>query len=242
MNENVAQWPMTRTVNLLPETLDLIQSAAALESLSVQIDTAEQRVIAADQLGRVKGLAKAIEEARKAMKKPFDDAAKEVQAFFTPRIDALAATETAIKRGMLKFDDEQARIAREAAAKEAERVRKEQEALAAKAAKLEASGKTEQADAMRENAAAIVAAPVAVAEPVSTAGTSKRTIYSAKVTDLMALVKAVADGRAPLNVLAPDQKVLDGMARALKDAFKGQYPGVELVTEVSIAQRASNPF
>lgn len=236
------QWPMTRTVSLLPETLDLIQRAAALESLSVQIDTADQRVVAADQLAKIKGLFKAIDEKRAEMKRPFDEGSREVQAFFKPRLDALTTTEGAIKRAMIKFDDEQERIARENAAKEAERVRKEQEALVAKAEKLEARGKSEQAEAVRENAAAIVTAPVAVAEPIKTAGTSWRVTYSAKVTDLSALVKAVAEGRVPLNVLAPDQKVLDGMAKALKESFKGMYPGVELVSEAGLSQRAANPF
>lgn len=237
-------FPLNLSVNLLPKTIELIHDAAEFKVRAdgVKLVTAEDRVIAADQLGKIKGLAKELDEKRKEMKAPVDEAAKEIQAYFKPYIDQLATVEAQLKRGMIAFDEEQERVQRALTAKAAEDARKAQETALAKADKLEEKGKVEQADALRENAATIVAAPVAVAAPIKTSGTSTRTIYSAKVTDMTALIKAVADGKLPETVLMPNQKILDGMATALKESFKGMYPGVDLVTEKSLSQRSKSPF
>ena len=89
---------------------------------------------------------------------------------------------------------------------------------------------------MLKGQAATVAPPPAVSqEPPKIAGISTRTTYSAEVTDLMALVKAVAAGAVPLVVLQADMKVLNAQAKALKEHLV--YPGVKVVSSSSIAAR-----
>lgn len=256
-----------KTVTLLPATVKLITDAHQFGAKSITIADAQSRVIAAEQLSKIKGWWNSIEAERKAAKEPFDTEAKRVQDYFKPALDTLTTVEGAIKKAIIAFDEEQERLRRLAEAKAEEDARKTREALSEKAEKLDAKGKVEQAEAVRENAATIVAAPVAVIAhaPIKTKGTGTRTNYSAEVMDLMELVLGVAaielqkrsagdpaklmqiiQGYARFNTNAAfvqaDQKALDGMAKALKESFNNMYPGVQLKTEKSLSQRAANPF
>lgn len=73
--------------------------------------------------------------------------------------------------------------------------------------------------------AAMVFSPP-VQEPPKAEGISYRDIWSAHVTNLSVLIQAVASGQAPRNTVMENQKVLDGLARTLKEAFS--LPGVEV--------------
>ncbi|HEY8516975.1 MAG TPA: hypothetical protein VIS07_15810 [Candidatus Binatia bacterium] len=53
--------------------------------------------------------------------------------------------------------------------------------------------------------------------------------WRAEVVDLASLVKAVATGAAPLEVLQPNQQFLDGLAAREKDALS--LPGVRATQE-----------
>jgi len=57
-------------------------------------------------------------------------------------------------------------------------------------------------------------------------GSVSKFTYSVKVTNPMALIKAVAEGRAPMQALEINQSWLNGQARAYKDAYS--MPGTEL--------------
>ncbi len=78
--------------------------------------------------------------------------------------------------------------------------------------------------------------PLAPAAPPRVAGISHRPTYSAEVTDIVALCQAVVDGKVAKNAVMPNQKVLDGLARALKGELK--IPGVKLVEGKSTAAKA----
>lgn len=148
---------------------------------------------------------------------------------------------------------EQAKLREQAAAAEAkakaesERLRKEAEEAAAagraeEAAKLAAKAQTAEdkgaakAEGLKDRAD-LVPTPVIASNTPVVSGISTRKTYAAKVTDKMALIKAVAEGRAPDNVLEANQTVLNALARSMKEGFS--YPGVELVTETGIASKAS---
>lgn len=60
--------------------------------------------------------------------------------------------------------------------------------------------------------------------PMKVGGIGFATRWSAEVVDLMALVKAVAAGRAPIQCLQADMVFLNRQAVAMRDAL--QYPGV----------------
>ena len=65
-------------------------------------------------------------------------------------------------------------------------------------------------------------------------GISERTSYSAQVTDLRQLVRAVADGQAPLECLQADDKFLGAQARALRRIGE-LYPGVHVAVQRTLA-------
>ena len=79
--------------------------------------------------------------------------------------------------------------------------------------------------------------PVVAATPAApkVSGLSFRETYKAEVTDMRALVQAVASGAQPITLLQANQTALDGMARALKEALA--IPGVRLVKDRIAASR-----
>jgi hypothetical protein len=168
----------------------------------------------------------------------------------------------AYSRAMGAYEQAQARLRQEAAereqrerqrleAEERQRVAKEQQRLLAdaeeqrltEAALAEARGDTETAERLIE---APIPVPVVLARPVfvpvapappkpAAAGLSFRDNYSAKITNLMALVQAVAKGAQPITLVEPNMPALNQMARALKDAMN--IPGVEAKNERLAAQK-----
>jgi hypothetical protein len=136
------------------------------------------------------------------------------------------------------------KAAEESARKAAEEARKEAEALAAAAAEAEAKGDILGAqEAAQEAIAAAQAAesithmaPVPVAAPAKLAGVSTREDWKAEVTDLLALVKAVAAGEASIELLEANQKVINQRAKALKAEFK--VPGIRAYVVETVSARA----
>ena len=129
--------------------------------------------------------------------------------------------------GMKAWQDEQERARRaEQARAEAEARRIAEEAALAKAVALEQSGNKAAAEA-------VIAAPVetpSVFVPKTTPGgygQFTRKNWGAEVFDLMALVKAVAEGKAPIQAIEANQVYLNAQARALKGVMN--IPGVKAV-------------
>lgn len=65
------------------------------------------------------------------------------------------------------------------------------------------------------------------------AGVSLRETWRAEVVDFMALVKAVAAGKAPESYLLPNDQLLNQQARSLKDELR--LPGVKVFKETGVA-------
>lgn len=149
--------------------------------------------------------------------------------------------------------------ARLAAIAEAERVRSEEAAAelhrkadeaaaagrAAEAAKLtsQASAKIDagiaKVEALSEEAANVVAAPVAVTTAVApkVAGISTKQVWKARIVDLPALVKFVAANPQFANLLEPNITAINGLAKSLKDQMN--VDGVEAYPEAQISSRAA---
>lgn len=248
---------------LLPETITLLQNAPSMLRQAQAITIADDSAldVAADQLQRIKGAMKSIDDQRKAVTAPIDAAKKKVMDYVKGPLESLTSAETLLKNAIIRYQDEQEQKRLIAEAKAAEEARKESEKLQAKAEKLEASGKVEQAEALRENAAMQVAAPSPIVSAPKVSGVSTRKTYAAEVTDLMALCKSVAAqallmeamgdpaklleivkgyaaSNTPIQALAPDQKFLDSQAKAFKEAFA--YPGCRLVTDKIMAARSKS--
>lgn len=244
MQEQENQFPKIVKVNLLPETIALIQQAGELSTSAklITIETPEQYQVAASEMAKIKGLFKHLDADRKSNTKPIDDLKSEVMEFYRPMLDSLNAAEALVKKAMITFDQEQEKARRIAEAAAAEKARKEQEKLNARAAKAEEKGQVEKAAALQEQAATVIAMPVHVAAAPKVSGVSTRTNYSAEVTDLRALLQAVIDGKAPINAVCADMKFLNAQAKALKDNFEGMYAGCKLLTDTSLSSRSANPF
>jgi hypothetical protein len=219
-----------------PESARLDEEQSRVTSLvervgGVQIDTAEQNAAAAVMLGEIKGRAKDMDTLRRSMTRPLDDAKRRIMDLFRPIEQQLADAEQHIKGQMLAFArQEQRRLDAERAAADAERQR-----LTAEAIKAAEEGRYTDAVVAAEEYQAVPEPPRA---PARAAGTSIVPTYRAEVTDLAALVLAVASGAAPLSMVRADESALGAYARATKQ--EGEvFPGVRFYREDSVRAQAA---
>ena len=98
----------------------------------------------------------------------------------------------------------------------------------------EARGDMAGADAAM-NGRGVVAVTVPSAAP-KVAGIAPRDIWSAEVTDKLLLIKAVAEGKAPADLVDVNQSVANQMARALKTSLC--YPGLKPICVKTVAAGA----
>lgn len=71
-------------------------------------------------------------------------------------------------------------------------------------------------------------------------GIAKRKTFKALTNDLMALVKAIAEGKAPIDCVVPNEKFLCEQARAMKKENNEEiFPGVISECNVIISSKAS---
>ena len=73
--------------------------------------------------------------------------------------------------------------------------------------------------------------------PAKVSGVSFRETWTAEVTDFRALVKAVAEGRAPLSLVQADESALGQYARSTRGTQK--VPGVRFFPKTTTAVRAA---
>ena len=223
-----------------PKASALTQSAERVLAVakSISVDSNEMAEIAAAELTTIKGRVKELDEERKRITKPMDDAKKAVMDIYKPAIEKLGQAETVLKAAITSFQNEQRRLADLAAAEEARKAREEAEKMQAKAEKLEAKGKTEEADALRNVAAMTVAAPRTVAAPTKLAGVSTRKVWKANVTDRAAAIKALADNPAYQHLLTIDEAALNKLAAAMKNP-NSPIPGVVFYEDFVMSARAA---
>lgn len=229
------------------------------------IDSHTMFELASDDLKQVKALQKEVEEKRTSITGPLNQAVKAVNDLFRAPKEFLDKAESTLKRSMVTWTTEQERLAAEARAKaeaearaererlaklereQAEAARKAQEeaaaaaaagdAEAAAAAHAAAEAATQQA-AIAAMTAQVVTVVPEVEQAAKVSGISGRTTYAAQIDNLLELVKAVAEGKAPIEAIQADTKFLNAQARAFKK--QGQlYPGVSAIAERSIAARAA---
>ncbi len=74
--------------------------------------------------------------------------------------------------------------------------------------------------------------------PTKTKSTGKTVTYTAQVDDLFALVKAIAEGKAPIRCIQANIEFLDHSARLLERSDQ-LFPGVQSIASHSIAARAA---
>lgn len=199
------------------------------------IDSDAMLEIAGEELKAIKAKAKELEERRKAITVPMDNAKKKVMDLFREPLAMLEQAEGILKKAILAYQQEQRRLAEEASriAEEAaalERKRVQEEAMAAAKA-----GDAEGAAEMLMAAEMSVATPVAAQQKVD--GISTRTIWSAEVTDKVAYIQYALAHPELLDTIVVDMKPLNKMAGALKE--KLNIPGIKPVATETISARAA---
>jgi len=156
------------------------------------------------------------------------------------------------ERQRLEAQEREAAAAAMAARREAERKIQEAEAAARagdddKAEELQQQAESQAANAeaaqaraatIAQEAAVVTVAPPTLAVVPKLAGVSGRMTYSAHVEDLQLLVKAIAEGKAPIEAIQPNTVFLGQQARAFKRAG-ALYPGVTVTAESALSVRAA---
>jgi len=204
---------------------------------SLVIDSPEGYSYAAQLLTGIKALLKEIEVSCGPVVKAALDAHRAALKQRRQLEDPLLNAEKTIKTMMAEYFRNQAAKRREDHEKKLQawldRARAQR---AAEVASLEAAGD-------HELAVATAAAPLAPQEldgdesVPTTTGIAVRKIYRAEVSDFAVLVRSVHEGRCPLKCLKPDMTVLNTFARAMGQTLN--WPGVQVVEDVSISARAS---
>jgi hypothetical protein len=192
----------------------------------------EEFVGANAELQSIKKKSKEIEAKRQELKAPILEAGRKVDDLFKPALAVLAAAEEAIKKQMIAYQREQERIRKEAEDKA--RIELER----AERARMKAIEKGDVTKVAKlEERVASIAATVADSPPLTKVrGFSITEIWNAQVVDFMALVKAVAAGKQPIELLLPNEKALDDLAKAHTTNLS--IPGVLAVKRDSAASRA----
>jgi len=185
---------------------------------------------ASDLVKFIKTLYKKAEDERTSLVKPFNDGVKAINARFKTYTDPLAQAETKVKKEILSYEQEKARLRRE----EAERVAKEEaEKALALAAQQEQAGNIKEAEATFMHAAEVELSPVvqSVVAPIRGdygSTTSIRKTWTYRVTSMVALS---SHNQGEL-VLANDKAIKDLIKNGIR-----QINGVEIYQEESVAVR-----
>jgi hypothetical protein len=184
----------------------------------------------ADRAGRmlveVRGTLKAIEEARFQITRPLDEAKSRAMEQQKNAQQPFLDAEQHLKGIITSYEvSERNRIRAEAAEAEAEQARLE--VAAQNAAERGEYDEAQQLQQQRD-------ATGSVEKVHRAAGTQMRYTWKAEVTDLDALVKAVASNTMlPSNLLQVNQPALNALAKAL--GGKGKVPGVRFYEEANLA-------
>lgn len=206
------------------EAVSILQTAKG-----VVISTNDQYVSAGEMLKTIKSFAKTIDEARKKITRPLDDAKANVMNLFRGPSDALAEAEKIVKNSMTAFYNkqeeirlEQERKAQEAARKEEERKKK---ALDERANKAEANGDLEKAAELREKKEEVfVPRPVVASSMAKVGGVAMKDIWRFRI---------VNQSLIPREYLVINEPMLRTVAQATKGALS--IPGVEFFAEKTVS-------
>ena len=254
----VPQVPDTFAQNGLPlaEILD-VNSQATLDLATEELNAAMEQFEQIDAMRKYQKApaleaCKRVDEFFRPLLEPREKAAKILRGKIANYVRQQERERAeAIARAREAERIERERIAKEAAEAEArartERERLEAEAKAqAEAGNVNAAAQLQQ-EAERAELAGVqeaqeqlaliesVQVPVEHQAPELTGVSKPRALYSCEVVDLATLVRAVAEGRASMAYLQPNQEVLDRTARALQDQFRVE--GCKLVVDYTVARK-----
>lgn len=187
------------------------------QAKAIVISTQEQFVAAGEFLKGLKAYSKELDATFDGVIKRAHEAHKAAKAAKDLHAKPIADAEAVLKQKLVAFQiDQEARAAEERKRLQAIADKAAEDQAVAMAATLEAAGEKAEAEALLSEpiTAAAVAAPVVA----TVAGVSFRAKWDGEVEDLMALVKSVAAGSAPISLLTVDKTALRKYAEATKGA------------------------
>lgn len=206
----------TETTTPAPTTIDisverpneqaLARGATAVLALVNDFEVTDDPTfeLAADELRSIKAKAASLDDRRKSITKPMDDAKKAVMDLFRGPIELLTQAEGILKGKMLTYQQDQRRKAEEARLR-AERIAHEQRAqLEAEARALAEAGRTGEAAVKEQVASMVVAAPAAAPAAPTAKGVSTRETIDHELDDLAKLVAFIATGSGDTPLARPD--------------------------------------
>lgn len=202
------------------------------------VDSSEDAEAAAEDLRNIVSLRKTIEEKRVALKQPSLDESRAIDAHFKKPKDFLDTAERTLKNALIGWQQrEQLRVDeenRQAELRRQEELRNQQNAIDEQIDDARGNGYEEFAQEL-ENTVLVV--PEAQKEQVQQfSGMSTSRPWKARVTDKMALIKAIANGEISDAFLIVDEKALNLQAKSLKGALK--IPGVEAFQDTVMSVRS----
>ena len=207
----------------LIEETEIVVAQAQTFAIATMIDYQ----LAGEELKMIKGRMKELDDLRKSMTRPLDEAKKHIIALFAPAEDGLKKAENLIKRAMLGYQQEQERKRQEEEAKLrkiAEDEQRRRNGLASKQAeKARARGEEDRAQEILDNVP-VIPTPVVLKEQPKVKGISTRKVWKFRIVDVSLL---------PREYMIPNEKMLLAFARATKGTIP--VPGVEFYAEEVIA-------
>lgn len=226
------------------ETIDNKLEEKALtwptKAKAIAITNQETYNLAANTLIEISQLEKQIRDHHAPIKTAAFNAHKTAVAAEKRLLDPLDEAKAIIKRSISNWTIEQDNIRREAQRKidEAEKAKKK----AAEDLILQAALEAEQAGVSSKVTEAIIETSVAQPpiKPIQTTyrkveGVSTRETWHAEVTDILALCKAISEGKVSSDLITPNMYKLNIEARLKKD--KLTIPGVQAIKEVGVTVR-----
>lgn len=204
---------------------------------------------AAGFLTDIKRLSNEVEAQRKKITQPLNESLRAANDMFKLLSGPLGAGESAVKSKMESWYAADQRRRQEEARKAAEEARKIEEAerakLEKKAAKAEATGKTEKAEELRQQAAAVYVEsyepePIDVTFATGAGGVTMRQDIGIIITDPYKVMEAVLAGVLPETVVTISAGAIKRFAKAsgLKPGAT-TIPGVRIVPEINSAVRVA---
>ena len=164
---------------------------------------------------------KALEDRRKEITKPLDDAKKSIMDLFRGPTDTIEKARNTAKAKITQYANMQERIAREERRKAEEKARAEAEKARKKVEEYAEKGREDKAEEWANKAEEREAAPIdAPPEKTKVSGVAMRTYYEAQVTNLPDFLKAVAEGKVPPSCVKIEQGALNKFVAQFKGAIE----------------------
>ncbi len=216
---------------ITPEVQQNTQRALTVldQANTLMISTMDDYKVAQGLMKTVKDRIKELTDTRMAQTRPIDESKAKIIAFFAIPLEKLEKAKSYLNKIMVSFTEEQETKRREEEKRLQEEARKraEEEALQ-QAIEAEAAGETQEAEAIIQEP--VYVPPIKVVSEIPKSKESYiRETWSAEGIDLIITVKAIAEGKAPLQSVQYDMTFLNGQARSYKQAMN--IPGVRPVSK-----------